>query len=186
MSAGTAGRSTLKVEPLKAPFEALGRAVLRQQVTGAAADAIQGRLQALFDASRFPLPEEVDAAPDALLRSAGVSGGKVRALRDLARHQLEGKLPSALQMKAMDDAAIVAALTAVHGIGPWTVHMLLMFRLGRMDVLPVGDYGVRKGFQKTFRSRALPDARTLTARAERWRPFRSAAAWYLWRALEEG
>jgi len=120
------------------------------------------------------------------LRGAGLSRSKLASLRDLAKRARDGELPSFDEAAQLADEAVIERLTRVRGIGRWTVEMLLLFRLGRPDVLPVDDYGVRKGFQVAFRKRALPTPAELRVRGERWRPYRSAASWYLWRAAERG
>jgi DNA-3-methyladenine glycosylase II len=118
------------------------------------------------------------------LRAAGLSAAKAAAVKDLATRTLEGTVPTMAQVRRMSDEEIIERLTTVRGIGRWTVEMLLLFRLGRPDVLPLGDLGVRKGFARTFNRRALLDPLVLHRRAERWRPYRSVASWYLWRALD--
>ncbi len=177
------GDRRLRVEPVGDVFEALGRAIIYQQLSGKAAGAIHRKYAALFSGGR-PTARDLARVSDRKVRSAGVSSAKLLALRDLARKVTEGEVPSLAKLESMNDDAIVESLTRVRGIGPWTVHMLLIFRLGRPDVLPVGDYGVRKAFAKVYKKRKLPDARTLERHAERWRPWRSVASWYLWRALE--
>jgi methylated-DNA-[protein]-cysteine S-methyltransferase len=172
-----------RVEPIRSVFESLGRSIVYQQLSGRAAAAIHRKYAALFPEHR-PTPERLAKLPDAAVRGAGLSGAKLAALRDLAEKSLAGELPTPARMRSMTDEAIVDSLTRVRGIGPWTVHMLLIFRLGRPDVLPTADYGVRKGFAKTYGKRALPDARALEKHAERWRPWRSVASFYMWRALE--
>jgi 3-methyladenine DNA glycosylase/8-oxoguanine DNA glycosylase len=122
--------------------------------------------------------------PDARLRRAGLSRNKTAALKDLARHTLDGTVPSLARAHAMSDEELAERLTAVHGVGRWTVEMILIFRLGRPDVLPVSDLGVRKGFRRAFGMRRLPASVTMIRRSERWRPYRSVASWYLWRAAE--
>ncbi len=178
------GPFTLAIEGAQSPFEALLESIVYQQLTGKAAATILGRVVALYAPKEFPSPEDVLVTPDEKLRGAGLSGSKTRALKDLAAKTLEGVVPEMAELAAMEEEAIVERLTAVRGIGRWTVEMMLIFRLGRPDVLPVTDYGVRKGFMKTFRTRALPEPKQMFARAESWRPFRSVAAWYLWRALD--
>lgn len=173
-----------KVQPLHSLFESLGRSIVYQQLSGLAAGAIHRKYAALFPDHK-PTPEHLKTLSDAQIRAAGLSAGKLAALRDLAEKSLDGELPTLAQMKKMSDDEIVESLTHVRGIGPWTVHMLLIFRLGRPDVLPVADYGVRKGFQKTYGKRALPDAKTLEKHAEKWRPWRSVGSWYMWRATEQ-
>jgi methylated-DNA-[protein]-cysteine S-methyltransferase len=166
-------------------FGALAEAIVYQQLTGKAAATIYGRVKALFPRGRrSPTPEQILAVSDAKLRGAGLSRAKTAALRDLARKASAGELPSLAQARRMEDEAIVEALTAVRGIGRWTAEMLLIFRLGRPDVLPVGDYGVRKGFAVAYRKRKLPTPKALEAYGERWKPYRTVASWYLWRATE--
>ena len=132
----------------------------------------------------LPAPAELLALDDTALRGAGLSRAKTAALKDLAAHAHDGRLPELAEARTLDDDALIERLTAVRGVGPWTVQMLLMFRLGRADVLPATDYGIRKGFQRVFRTRQLPSPRQVLARGERWRPHRTMAAWYLWRALD--
>ena len=140
---------------------------------------------ALFPrAAAGPTPAHILRASDAELRGAGVSQAKLLALRDLAQRAAARQLPTVAEARAMADAALVERLTAVRGVGRWTAEMLLMFRLGRPDVLPADDYGVRKGFALTFRKRQLPTRQALEKYGERWRPYRTVASWYLWRALE--
>ncbi len=180
------GPCRMQAEATQPPFESLTESILHQQVTGKAAAAILGRFRVGFgEDAAFPLPERVAVATDEELRAVGISRSKAAALRDLAQKTLDGTVPTGVALAAMPDDDIVARLTQVRGIGVWTVHMLLMFRLGRPDVLPVGDYGVRKGFKKTFRTKSeLPTPGEIAKRGERWRPYRTVASWYLWRALE--
>jgi 3-methyladenine DNA glycosylase/8-oxoguanine DNA glycosylase len=180
------GPFALQTEAGHAPFQALTESILHQQVTGKAAAAILGRFRATFGLREaFPTPERVVSLSDEQLRAVGISRSKAAAIRDLAAKTLDGTVPDAVALHGMLEEEIITRLTAVRGIGVWTVHMLLMFRLGRPDVLPVGDYGVRKGFKKTFRSKnELPTPGEIAKRAERWRPYRTVASWYLWRALE--
>lgn len=163
--------------------DALGRSILYQQLNGKAAETIVARVEAAIGSRRLTA-RALLAVPEETLRGAGVSGAKARALKDLAGKGVARQLPSVDRLAAMDDEAIVEALTIVRGIGPWTAQMLLMFRLGRPDVLPVSDYGIRAGVQLVHGLDTLPDARELTARAEPWRPFRTLACLYLWRALD--
>jgi DNA-3-methyladenine glycosylase II len=172
---------TLRAGP---PFELLVRAVAHQQLHGRAAESILARLVALFPGRRFPRPEDLLAVPPRRLRGAGFSRAKVLALRDIAARTLDGVVPPTRAIARLDDEAIVARLTTVRGVGRWTVQMLLLFRLGRPDVLPVDDFGIRAGFRAAYGGRALPTPRALLAHGERWRPYRSTAAWYLWRAAE--
>ena len=176
-------RMQLKQTP--SVFVALAEAIVYQQLTAKAAGTIYARLCALFPRGEAgPTPEQILRASDEKLRSAGLSRPKLLALRDLARRAKAGEIPTLAEARAMEDAALVERLTEVRGIGRWTVEMLLMFRLGRPDVLPADDYGIRKGFAAAFRKRALPAPRDLEKRAERWRPYRTVASWYLWRVLE--
>lgn len=163
--------------------DALARSILYQQLHGKAAATIVARVEQALGSTRITAAGLRDIDEQAL-RAAGVSGGKVRALKDLAQHANARLLPSTARLRTLDDQQIVDALTVVRGIGPWTVHMLLIFRLGRPDVLPVSDYGVRAGAQLVHGLDELPDARQLTALAEPWRPYRSLASLYLWRALD--
>lgn len=174
-----------ELKTTKSVFGALAEAIVYQQLTGKAAATIYGRVCALFPRSPLgPTPENVLRATDAQLRGAGLSRAKTLALQDLARRAKAGEIPTLADIHALDDDAIVEALTAVRGIGRWTAEMLLIFRLGRPDVLPVDDYGVRKGFARAFRKRELPTRQELARRAQRWRPYRTVASWYLWRAAE--
>jgi DNA-3-methyladenine glycosylase II len=160
------------------------QAVTYQQLNGTAAATILGRVKALYPGRRFPQPQDVLATPDTTLREAGLSRAKVAAIKDLAEKALAGIVPSSRAIRDLTDAEIIERLTVVRGVGPWTVEMLLIFHLGRPDVWPVTDYGVRKGFALTYRRTELPAPKELLAFGEKWRPFRTTAAWYLWRALE--
>jgi 3-methyladenine DNA glycosylase/8-oxoguanine DNA glycosylase len=168
------------------PFAALAQSITYQQLNGRAAGTIFGRFRAIYRPKRFPTPDALLETPDATLRTAGLSRAKIAAMKDLAAKTKDGTVPTLVRLRNMSDEEIVERLTAVRGIGTWTVEMLLMFRLGRPDILPVTDYGVRKGYSIAFRKRELPSPDDLRTRGERWRPFRSVAAWYLWRALELG
>lgn len=178
------GEFRLVPRSTQSPYEALAEAIVYQQLGGKAAATIVERLKALFAPSPFPEPERLAATPEALLRGVGLSGAKAAALRDLAAKTIAGVVPSREVLARMNDDEIIEALTTIRGVGRWTVEMLLIFGLGRPDVLPATDYGVRKGFALTYGSKDLPSTRELLARGERWRPFRSVASWYLWRALE--
>jgi methylated-DNA-[protein]-cysteine S-methyltransferase len=181
---GRVGDVQLTLRRGQTPYEALARAIVGQQITGRAADAILLRLAAQFRTPGVPPPERIRKASDAQLRAAGLSGGKARAFRDLTAHAMGGGVPSWAVLQRWPDERILDTLTQIHGIGRWTVEMVLLFRLGRPDVLPLGDYGVRKGYARMFTRGRLPSARELQRRGWRWRPFRSVASWYLWRALE--
>lgn len=165
-------------------FHALCEAIVYQQLSGKAAATIFGRVRAIHAPKRFPTPADLAATPAMRLRAAGLSNAKTAAVHDLARRTAARELPTLAQARRLSDDELVERLTVVRGIGPWTVHMLLIFRLGRPDVLPVADYGVRKGFALTYRKKELPSPAELTEHAERWRPYRSIASWYMWRALD--
>ncbi|HET7470274.1 MAG TPA: hypothetical protein VFJ81_11385 [Gemmatimonadales bacterium] len=179
-----AGAFTMRPEPTQSLFAALVESIVYQQLSGKAAETILGRVIALYRPRRFPRPVDILETPVERLRAAGLSAAKAAAVKDLATRTLEGTVPSMAQVRRMSDDEIIERLTTVRGIGRWTVEMLLLFRLGRPDVLPLGDLGVRKGFARTFNRRALLDPLVLHRRAERWRPYRSVASWYLWRALD--
>ncbi len=179
------GPFRIRIDRTSSLFLALAEAIVYQQLTGKAAATIFARVQALFPRANEGLsPAHIRRASDEKLRGAGLSRNKLLSLRDLAEKTLAGELPTLADVHALDDEAIIERLTQVRGIGRWTVEMLLIFRLGRADVLPVDDYGVRKGFAVAFRKRELPTAIELERRGARWKPFRSVASWYLWRAAE--
>ncbi|MBA2341516.1 MAG: DNA-3-methyladenine glycosylase 2 family protein [Pyrinomonadaceae bacterium] len=166
------------------PFGALAEAIIYQQITGRAAATIHARVVALFDSEVETLaPEQILSATEEQLRSAGLSRGKTLALKDLATKTLEGIVPTLDELETMDNEAIIERLIPIRGIGRWTAEMLLIFRLGRPDVLPVGDYAIRKAFGLHFREGEFPTPREVTEHGERWRPFRTVASWYLWRSL---
>jgi DNA-3-methyladenine glycosylase II len=186
-----AGPFTLRLDPSPSPFESLLESILYQQLHGKAAATIHRRVLEYFGGD--PSPQLLLDTPDEPLRADGVSGNKIKALRDLAARTLDGTVPTHAAIKKMSDAEILARLTEVRGIGPWTVEMLLIFRLGRPDVLPATDYGVRKGYALTFlripktrplAAEDLPLPEVLLKRGKRWAPFRSVACWYLWRACD--
>jgi DNA-3-methyladenine glycosylase II len=166
------------------PWQALVKSVTYQQLNGRAAETIFNRFLALFPGRGFSTPEEILAQPETRLRAAGLSRAKIAAIRDIATHTRDGKIPDRRTIARWSDAKILARLTEVRGVGPWTVEMLLMFTLGRPDVLPATDYGVRCGFALVFGWKELPSPQDILTHGERWRPFRSAAAWYLWRAVD--
>jgi len=178
------GPFRLELKETHSSFAMLSEAIVYQQLTGKAAATIFGRFKAFYPCRRFPKPAEVLATPDAKLRESGLSRAKALALKDLAEKVQSGVVPPVAVLRRMSDEDIVERLTAVRGIGRWTVEMLLIFRLGRPDVLPTGDYGVRKAFALVFRKRALPSPSALARHGERWRPYRTVASWYLWRALD--
>jgi O-6-methylguanine DNA methyltransferase len=173
----------LRLDPTESTFQALAQSIVYQQLNGKAAGTIYGRLRDLFPRRKLTPQGLVDAS-DAALRGAGLSRGKTLALRDLATRTLAGTVPDIDRLRTMSDEAIVDRLVEVRGIGRWTVQMLLIFRLGRPDVLPVDDFGVRAGFQKAYGKRKMPTPKQLAAHGERWKPFRSVASWYMWRAVE--
>ncbi len=166
------------------PYEALARAIAHQQLNGKAAQSILNRFVSTCGQGVFPTPEALLALEDAALRASGFSFSKIAALRDLASKTLSGIVPVHDVLHALSDLEIIERLTAVRGIGRWTVEMLLMFRLRRPDVLPVDDFGVRMGFQLAYGLRKMPPPKLLALYGERWAPHRSAAAWYLWRAVD--
>jgi len=164
-------------------FTSLAEAIVYQQLHGKAAATIYGRLCALFPKSiEGPTPQQILRASDEKLRGAGLSQAKMLALRDLAQKVRDGVLPTLEEIHQLDDEAIIDSLIQVRGIGRWTAEMLLMFRLGRPDVLPVDDYGIRKGFAIAFGQDDMPTRKQLQQAGEAWRPYRTVASWYLWRA----
>src|SRR5438270_1738007 len=176
-------RYNVKPERLIRPFDALAESIAYQQLSGKAAATIWKRVRALFP-GKYLDPHLVVKTPDGKFRAAGLSRSKVAAIKDLAAKTIDGTVPSARVLAKMTDEEIITRLTTVRGIGRWTVEMLLLFDLGRPDVWPVDDYGVRKGFAKTFGRRKLPTPKELMKFGEKWRPYRSVAAWYFWRALD--
>ena len=166
------------------PFDALAESIAYQQLNGKAAATIWSRVRALYPRKKWLNPMRILATADDSFRAAGLSRAKIAALKDLAAKTIDGTVPSLRVIEGMSDDEIVRRLTAVRGIGRWTVEMFLLFDLGRPDVWPVGDYGVRKGFAKTFGRRELPTPKQLMKFGEKWRPYRSVAAWYFWRALD--
>jgi 3-methyladenine DNA glycosylase/8-oxoguanine DNA glycosylase len=189
-----AGPCALQPENTQSIFDALLESIIYQQLNGKVAAVITERVKALFpenseriktrhgEAAAFPTPEQILAATPERLRSAGLSQAKMLAIRDLAAKTLDGTVPTVRAAHKMSDDELIEHLTQVRGIGRWTVEMLLIFRLGRPDVLAVDDYGVRKGFAKMHRMDELPKPKELEAYGERWRPHRSVACWYMWRA----
>lgn len=166
-------------------YESIARAIAHQQLANKAAATIWGRVLALGGGALLP-PDGLRATPDAALRGAGLSGAKLLALRDLAEKTAAGEVPTLAEAAAMEQEALIERLTRVRGVGRWTAEMFLMFGLGRPDVLPVGDFGVRNGCRVAYGLRALPTAAALTRRGARWKPWRTVASWYLWRASERG
>jgi 3-methyladenine DNA glycosylase/8-oxoguanine DNA glycosylase len=171
-----------RFEKTKDPFRALVRSVIYQQLSGKAAATIHGRVLALFPDKDHPEPEDLLGASPEQLRTAGLSRQKIAALKDVAQKRVEGVIPPARALVRLPDQAIIERLTTVRGVGRWTVEMYLMFTLGRPDVLPVDDLGVRKGAEKLYKRTFTP--KELGAFGERWAPWRSAAAWHLWRFMD--
>jgi DNA-3-methyladenine glycosylase II len=178
------GPCSLVPEARRSPFESLVSAVAHQQLNGTAAETILRRFRALFPGRKFPSPAQIAAVSDDALRGAGFSRAKIAAIRDLAAKTLDGTVPTSRAIRSMPDAEIIERLIAVRGVGRWTVEMLLIFKLGRPDVLPADDFGVRNGFRLAFGLDALPTSKELLARGERWRPHGTTAAWFLWRAAD--
>jgi len=175
------GPCGLQTDDRSGAFAALVESIVYQQITGKAAASIYGRVRKLFK-RRHPRPHDILSATDEELRGVGLSRQKVAYLRDLAQ-----RVSAGLRLRALgrlDDEAIIEALTEVKGIGRWTVEMFLIFRLGRLDVLPVHDYGIRKAMQRAYRFRKLPKPDRMRKVAGPWRPYRTVACWYLWRSLE--
>jgi len=166
------------------PWQALTRSVAYQQLNGTAATTIFNRFLALFPDTKFPTPEQIVARPDEKLRSAGLSRAKTAAIKDIAAKTIAGVVPDRQRIRKLSDTEIIERLTTIRGVGPWTVEMLLMFTLGRPDVLPATDYGVRSGFALVYGLKKLPAPKDILAHGERWRPYRSVASWYMWQAID--
>ena len=192
-----AGPFTVRLASQQSPFEALAESIIYQQLHGKAAATIHARMLASFEPlcgiGNHPSPQHLLDCPNEQLRAAGLSKNKMLALRDLSAKTLDGTVPTLAAIKKMPDEDIIEHLTQVRGIGRWTVEMLLIFRLGRPDVFPVSDYGVRKGFALTFGKLKptdkvtpldLPKPEEMHLRAKRWAPWRSIASWYMWRACD--
>ncbi len=168
----------------ESPYEALLEAIAYQSISGKAAETIFERVKALGSNGRVPAPEEMLRLPKRALRKAGLSGAKILAMKDLARKTLAGVVPSRTEAEALRDEELVERLTSVRGIGAWTVEMFLIFQLGRPDVLPIHDLGVQKGYAITYGKKFMPKPRELAELGERWRPYRTVASWYMWRACQ--
>ena len=179
-----AGPLAMEAREQHSPFEALARAIAHQQLHGKAAQSILNRFISTCGQGSFPAPAALLALEDAPLRASGFSFSKIAALRDLAAKTLSGIVPHHDALHELSDTQIIERLTAVRGIGRWTVEMLLMFQLRRPDVLPVDDFGVRYGFRLAYGHKKMPAPKRLALFGERWAPYRSAAAWYLWRAVD--
>ena len=179
------GPFRMELKQTSSLFGALAESIVYQQLSGKAAATIFGRVCGLFPrAKERPTAQQILRVSDEALRGAGLSRAKLLALRDLAERTRDGRIPTLAEIQRMDDDTIVSRLIEVRGIGRWTAEMILMFRLGRPDVLATGDYGLRKGFALAFRKRELPAPKDLEKRGARWKPYRTVACWYLWRALE--
>jgi DNA-3-methyladenine glycosylase II len=178
------GPCGLVPETRRSPFQSLVLAVAHQQLNGTAANAILARFKKLFPGRRFPRPEDLSSVSDGDLRGAGFSRAKILAIRDIAAKTLDGVVPTSGQIVKLSDDEIIERLTEVRGVGRWTVEMLLIFQLGRPDVLPADDFGVRNGFRHAYKKRDLPTPKEVLAHGRRWRPHGTTAAWYLWRAAD--
>src|SRR5881628_3532843 len=171
---------------LQSPYEALLEAITYQSISGKSAATIYGRIKALSATGRAPTPQEMLKLRKPVLRKAGLSGAKVLAMKDLAKKTLDGVVPTLEQAEKLSDEELVKRLVSVRGIGAWTVEMFLIFSLGRPDVLPIHDLGVRKGWSVTYGKKQMPTPKELLAFGERWRPYRTVASWYMWRACQRG
>jgi len=179
------GPGTLAPRHHPSPFHALVRSIIYQQLHGRAAAMIHARLLAIFGDEKSCTPATLLLTPEIRLRAAGLSAGKLAALRDLSEKTIAGTIPDSLTAaQKLPDAELIERLTEVRGIGEWTVHMLLIFYLGRPDVLPTGDFAIRKAFRLLYHKRREPSPATIQRHARRWQPYRSVASWYLWRSLD--
>ena len=174
----------LEIEAAQSPYEDLLEAIAYQSISGKAAATIFARIKALSTNGRCPTPQEILRARKSVLRKAGLSFAKIAAVKDLAQKTIEGTVPTLAEAEKMSDQELVDRLISVRGIGAWTVEMFLIFRLGRPDVLPIHDYGVQKGFALTYAKKQIPKPRELAQFGERWRPYRTVASWYMWRAVQ--
>jgi 3-methyladenine DNA glycosylase/8-oxoguanine DNA glycosylase len=174
----------LKIEAAQSPYETLVEAVTHQSISGKAAATIYDRVKALSSTGRAPSPQEMLKLRKPVLRKAGLSGAKILAMKDLAQKTIEGIVPSFEEALKLSDEELVERLVSVRGIGAWTVEMFLIFRLGRPDVLPIHDLGVKKGWAITYGKKYMPKPKELLAFGERWRPYRTVASWYMWRACQ--
>jgi len=178
------GACKLEPEPWRSPFQSLVQAVAHQQLNGTAANTILTRFKKLFPGRRFPKPADLAKVTDEQIRACGFSFAKIKAIRDIAEKTLSGVVPTSRQIVKLSDLEIIERLTEVRGVGRWTVEMLLIFQLGREDVLPADDFGVRSGFRIAYQKREMPKPKALLKFGERWRPHATTAAWYLWRAAD--
>jgi DNA-3-methyladenine glycosylase II len=179
----TVGKFTHELNAEHTPFHALARAIAHQQLNGTAAQSIFGRFTGLYSTALLEA-EMVLSTPDARMRAVGLSFAKIASIKDLAAKTIEGIVPPQEILHTLDNEEIIERITQVRGIGRWTVEMMLMFRLGRPDILPVDDFGVRNGFRLAYGLRGMPTPRALAEFGARWAPYRSVAAWYLWRAVD--
>jgi len=170
-------------DPLQSPYEALLEAIAYQSISGKAAATIYGRIKALSSNGRAPAPEQMVKLRTSTLRKAGLSRAKALAMKDLAKKTLEGVVPTLEESHKLSDDELVKRLVSVRGIGAWTVEMFLIFRLGRPDVLPIHDLGVKKGWSVAYGKNYMPSPKELLEFGERWRPYRTVASWYMWRAF---
>ncbi len=177
------GEFRFKLDECDSVYESLLEAITHQSIAGKAAQVIYGRIKAFGSDGRCPTPQELLRVRKPQLRKAGLSRAKIAAVRDLAQKTIEGVVPTIEAAQKMSDEELVERLISVRGIGAWTVEMFLIFRLGRPDVLPIHDYAVQKGFAITYRKRNIPKPKDLLKFGERWRPYRTVASWYMWRAV---
>jgi len=173
-----------EMEAHQSPYEALLEAIAYQSISGKAAATIFGRIKALSTTGGIPTPHEILKFRTQALRKAGLSGAKILAMKDLAKKTIEGIVPSMEEAEKLSDEELVKRLVSVRGIGAWTVEMFLIFRLGRPDVLPIHDLGVQKGWSVAYGKKHKPRPKELLAFGERWRPYRTVASWYMWRAFQ--
>jgi DNA-3-methyladenine glycosylase II len=178
------GACELEPETSRSPFQSLVQAVAHQQLNGTAANTILTRFKKLFPGRKFPKPQDLAKVTDEQIRACGFSFAKIAAIRDIAAKTLDGTIPSSRQIEKLTNDEIIERLTEARGVGRWTVEMLLIFQLGRTDVLPVDDFGVRNGFRLAYKKRAMPKPKVLEAFGKKWQPHRTTAAWYLWRAAD--
>jgi DNA-3-methyladenine glycosylase II len=178
------GEFQFKLDVCESVYESLLEAIAYQSISGKAAATIFGRIRALGSNGICPNPEEILKSPIRSLRKAGLSKAKALAMKDLAQKTIEGVVPTLEAAQKLTDEELVERLISVRGIGAWTVEMFLIFRLGRPDVLPIHDYGVQKGFAITYGKKKIPKPRELAEFGERWRPYRTVASWYMWRAVQ--
>ena len=178
------GKCVLAPEKRRSPFQSLVQAVAHQQLNGTAANTILTRFKKLFPGRKFPKPQDLANVSDAQIRACGFSFAKIKSIRDIAEKTLSGVVPTSREIAKLSDDEIVARLIEVRGVGRWTVEMLLIFQLGREDVLPADDFGVRTGFRVAYKKREMPKPKELLAFGEKWKPHRTTAAWFLWCAAD--